>query len=124
MDECPNISARDGVIEKVLRAKIQLASTIVWANEDAPVDVQACKKFLFGVRKILISWWGRGENVRVEVEGPTKFLKVRGKVVVTVSVVDGQLHCDWDEEWKGWEDFHKNGEITKLFEKVKKLLLF
>ena len=74
------------------------------------------------MRKILISWWSRGENVRVEVEGPTKFLKVRGKVVVTVSVVDGQLHSDWDEEWKGWEDFHKSEEIIGLLEKMKNFI--
>ena len=52
-------------------------------------------------------------------EGPTKFLEARGKVVF---VVDGQLHCDWDEEWKGWEDFHKSEEIIGLLEKIKKLL--
>ena len=55
-------------------------------------------------------------------DGPTKFLKVRGKVVVTVSVVDGQLHSDWDEEWKGWEDFHKSEEIIGLLEKVKNFI--
>ena len=39
--------------------------------------------------------------------GPTKFLKVAGKVVVTVCVVDGRLQCEWDEEWKAWEDGRK-----------------
>ena len=36
-------------------------------------------------------------TVRVEVEGPTKFMRVGGKVVVTSSVVDGELHCEWAE---------------------------
>ena len=73
------------------------------------------------MKKILIEWWGTGAGVFVEKGCPMKSLKVAGKVVVTVSVVDGQLHCDWDVEWKGWEDFHKSEDITGLFEKVKNL---
>ena len=84
--------------------------------------MQACKKFLFGVRKILIGWWGSGAKVRVEVSGRTEFLKVAGKVVVTVSALDGRLQCDWDEERKGWEDFNINEKVTELVERVVTML--
>ena len=117
-----NNSERDAAINQITRAKIELASTLVWVDEDCTIDVQACKKFLFGVRKILIGWWGSGAKVRVEVSGPTKFLKVAGKVVVTVSAVDGRLQCDWDEEWKGWEDFHKNEKVIELVDRVVTML--
>lgn len=117
-----NISERDAVIEKITRAKIEIASKLVWANEDAALDVRVCRKFLFGVRKILLGWWGRGARVKVEAEGATKFLKVAGKVVVTVSVDNGQLQCDWDTEWKGWEDFHKSEEVITLVERMVGLL--
>ena len=60
--------------------------------------------------------------MKVEVDGATKYLKVAGKVVVTVSVINGQLHCDWDEEWKGWEDFHKSEDVIILVERMVNML--
>ena len=50
--------------------------------------------------------------MRVEVKGLTDFLKMAGKVVVTVSVVDGRMYCAWGEEWKGWKTCIR---MTRLF---------
>ena len=107
------ISERDAAIDKISRAKIELASKFVWASEDAPRDVRACKKFLFGVKKILIGWWGTGAGVFVEKGSPMKSLKAGGKVVVTVSVVEGRLHCDWDEK-----SFIKAGTLLSWSKKL------
>ena len=43
-------------------------------------------------------------------------------MVVAVSAPDGRLQCDWDEEWKGWEDFHKNEKVIELVERVVTML--
>lgn len=75
-----------------------------------------------GLKKLLVEWGFEKRTVRVEVEGPTKFMKVGGKVVVTSSVVDGELHCEWAEGWKVWEDVHQNEAFIELFKKTEKLL--
>ena len=117
-----NISEANAAIEKVTRAQIELSRKRLWAREDATPETQACETFLFGVRKMLITWGGREWGLRVEVAGPTKFLKVGGKVAVTASVVDGELHCEWADDWKVWEELHASQEMTDLFGKVIKKL--
>ena len=68
-----NISEANAAIEKAIRAQIELSGKRVWAREDATLETQACETFLFGVRKMLITWRGREWGLGVEVVGPTNF---------------------------------------------------
>ena len=69
------------------------------------------EKVSFRCEEIFDTMWGSGARVRVEVSGPTKFLKLAKKVVVTVFALDGRLQCDWDEEWKGWGDYQQQQQV-------------
>ena len=53
--------------------------------------------------------------------GPSKLLKVEGRVVFTVSCTDDGLVYEWKEKWKNWEELHGSPEIELLMEKSTKL---
>ena len=119
-----SIPERDAAVAKLNRAKVQVKidSKPVWARADTAVDIRACEVFLWGLKKLLVEWGFEKRTVRVEVEGPTKFMKVGGKMVVTTFVVDGELHCEWAEGWKVWEDLHQNEAFIELFKKAEKMV--
>ena len=61
-------------------------------------------------------------SVRVEVDGPSKHLKVEGEIVLTVKCEDGGILCDWAETWKVWDDLQKNAELKALTDKCANIL--
>ena len=73
-----------------------------WANIDLPTDVRAPEVFVTGLKKILVSpeWAFAVGSVKYFIDGPSKYLKVEGKTVVTVSCGDGGLVYEWEEKWK------------------------
>ena len=74
--------------------------------------------------KILVSpAWGFAEgSVRYIIDGPSKYLKVEGKTVLTVSCAEGGLVYEWVEPWKNWVELHGSPEIKTLIEKSTKLI--
>ena len=114
-----------GVVKSKL---VEVGDKTKWANVDLPKEIQAQEKYLFGVKKVLVGWGTfTSGSIRAEVDGPTKYIKAglgaEGKVIVTVTCKkNGALVCDWDESWKGWDEFHGSAEIKTLTEKCNKLL--
>ena len=106
---------------------VELGDKTKWANVDLPIETQAPEKFLLGVKKQLVAWGTFTSNcVRVEVDGPSKYIKAgvgaERKVIVTVTCKDGALACEWEEKWKGWEEFHGSAEMKSLTEKCNGML--
>ena len=101
---------------------MELGDKSIWANQDLPTEIQAPEAFLLGLKKQLVAWGFTAGSVRVIVDGPSKHLKVGGKVVVTASCVDGCLTCEWGEIWKNWEDLHGSPELKTLIEKCNKII--
>ena len=85
----------------VVKTKLlELGGKEIWANLELPSEIRAPEVFLLGLKRQLVEWGFARASVRVEVDGPSKDLKVEGKVVLTVSCVDGVLVCEWGETWK------------------------
>ena len=95
-----------------------------WANIDLPSDIRAPEAFVTRLKKILLSAeWGFAEgSVWYNIEGPSKYLKVEGKIVLTVSCAEGGLVFEWEEKWKNWEELHGDAEIKALVENSTKLI--
>jgi hypothetical protein len=95
-----------------------------WANIDLPSDIRAPEAFVTGLKKILLSAeWGFAEgSVWYNIDGPSKYLKVEGKIVLTVSCAEGGLVYEWEEKWKNWGELHGSPEIKTLTEKSTKLI--
>ena len=93
-----------------------------WANTDLPNEIRAPETYLFGFKNQLVEWGFARGSVRVEVDGPSKELKVEGKIIVTVKCEGGAILCDWAETWKMWEDLHKSPELKTLTEKCTNIL--
>ena len=74
-----------------------------------------------GAEKQLITWKFGSNSVRVDVDGPSKTLKVEGKVVVTVTCVDGQLVFDWVESWKSWAWLHDSVSLRAAARQITEL---
>ena len=87
-----------------------------------PAEVRAPEKLLFRLKKQLVAWGFERRSVRVDVEGISKHLKVEGKIVVTVSCVDGSLVFDWIDTWRVWSDLHDSVEFKKLVTECKSLV--
>ena len=69
-----------------------------------------------------MQWGFARASVRVEVDGPSKHLKVEGKEVLVVKCVDGGILCEWAETWKVWEDLLESPELKALTEKCTRIL--
>ena len=78
---------------------------------------------MFGIKNVLVQWGTfTVVSIRVEVDGPSKHIKAQGKEILTVTCKDGAWVCDWEDTWKGWDEFHGSEEIKTLTEKCNKLL--
>ena len=95
-----------------------------WANIELPTDVRAPEVFVTGLKKILVSpeWAFALGSVKYFTDGPSKLLKVEGKIVLTVSCVHGGLVYEWEGKWKNWGELHGSPEVKELTEKCTKLL--
>ena len=60
-------------------------------------------------------------SVKYLVESPSKYLKVEGKTVLTVSCTDGGLVYEWEGKWKNWGELHGSPEVKALIDKCSKL---
>lgn len=78
--------------------------------------------FLFALKKQLLAWDFADNSVRVDVDNPSKTLKVEGKIIVTVTCADGQLVCDWANSWKNWTWLHDSTEFKAIIASFTKLL--
>ena len=65
----------------------------IWTNIDLPTEIRTPEAFVIGMKKILVAPerdFATG-NVKYVIDGPSKYLKVEGKTVLTASGTDGGL---------------------------------
>ena len=109
-----DVSIRDKFISKVQFSKPQYENIPVWSRAEASVEVRACEKFLSGLKKILVGWGFDPSCIKWDAESAEKTLKVNSSTKVTVSVLEGALHCEWDQSWKERETFFSSPELQAL----------
>ena len=109
----------------VVENKLQeLGGKEKWANVELPAETRAPEVFVIGLKKILVSqeWGFAFGSVKYVTDGASKYLKVEGKVVVTVSCTDGGMVYEWEEKWKNWGELHGSPELKVLTDKSNKLI--
>ena len=82
-DSC---AARDKVVDVISKEQLSMQGSRIWIAPDSPLPVRVEKKFLFGLKKLLLSWGWQGFETRVDVSSRT--LTIDGHVVVVVDAHD------------------------------------
>lgn len=87
----------------------------IWCKQEQPLEVRAPLRFLFNLKKLLVEWEIPKSSVRIDEEA--FIMKVGGRTVLEVSMVNGRLALDWKcEEWKSWNDLLTAQEFCELVE--------
>ena len=84
-------------------------------NEDQPIQIRSCQKFLREVKKLLtsIEWGFTKKGVKYDVDAMT--LSVGGIKILQVSVDKYKLHVkSLDAAWTGWAEFHENAQYCTI----------
>ena len=70
----------------------------IWIAPDLPIEMRAEKKFLFGLKRLLLTWGWHGFETRVDTLNRT--LTIDGHVVVNVHAHDQQLDVRFTNQWQ------------------------
>eukprot|EP00973_Karenia_brevis_P074606 10368334-Karenia_brevis.AAC.1 len=68
------------------------------------------QSFLFGLKRLLVSWGFKG--VRVETEDTT--LAINGIVICSAKSENNQLKLTWAKAWADWKELHEDKELDDL----------
>ena len=102
-----DISTRDRFVAKISTIKPEYEGDKVWAQVEASVEARACGKFLSGLKKILVGWGFDPNCILWDTEGAENTLKINNVVKVIVTVVDGKIHCEWEQSCKKTSGVYK-----------------
>ena len=102
-----SVSERDKVVDNIRRLFLKIESNKIWSNADLPSDVRIPEHFLFGLKKILVSWGY--ENVWVKKE--TKSILLGKELILSVSLENMKMQLAfgtfWEEHIAGDTEFKK-----------------
>ena len=115
----PSMAARDSLVESFKRVSIS-KDFPQWVKPDLPVFVRAPHSFLFSLKRILVDWNFNKSIVRIDTE--TNAMKVYDKQILKVTVVEGEMMYEWEEEWRVWAELHDSHEMKELVVRVEKML--
>ena len=69
-------------------------------------------------KKILVGWEFHPSCILWDIEGAENTLKIKNVVKVIVIVVDGKLHCEWEQSWKERVGFMTSLELQELLTRL------
>ena len=96
-----SVSDRDRAIGRIKEARLTLEGKSIWIREEASIKIRAMEKFILGLRKQLISWGYGTKEVKADIDGHDKVLKVNGVCILEASVTqDGKLALKWAADWE------------------------
>ena len=79
-------SQRDLVVEALNKTNVAMTSRINWIAPDLPLPMRVEKKFLFGLKRILLAWGWQGFETRVDIHARKIFID--NQLVVYVDAHD------------------------------------
>ena len=103
-------SQRDLVVEFLNKQKVAMTSRVIWVAPDLPLPMRVEKKFLFALKKLLLTWGWQGFETRVDIS--SRSLSIDGKVIVVVDAHDQQFDVRFADQW---QDRLKDDALDKLF---------
>ena len=103
-------SQRDLVVGSLNKQKVAMTSRVVWVALDLPLPMRVEKKFLFTLKKLLLTWGWQGFETRVNIS--SRSLSIDSKLVVVVDAHDQQFDVRFADQW---QDRLKYDALDKLF---------
>ena len=82
-------SSRDHCVEVLGKAKLSLASSNIWIAADSPISMRVERKFLFGLKKLLVEWGWQSFEIRVDLDNCK--LTIDGTDIVSAHAHDQQF---------------------------------
>ena len=75
-------SQRDVVVESLNKQKVAMTSRVVWVAPELPFPMRVKKKFLFALKKLLLTWGWQSFEARVDIS--SRSLSIDGQLIVVV----------------------------------------
>jgi hypothetical protein len=94
----------------------------VWAKKDMAVQARAKERYLFMLKKLLVSWGFERTSVWIDTSkcsldvGPDEVLTVR------LNKDGNKIECDWRGTWALWQELHTSSELIEIQTTVDKML--
>ena len=86
----------------------------VWAKIDYPLPIGVQHSFLYGLRKLLLTW---GFDKRaIAVDEIQMLLKIGDCQVVNTEVINGKFICNLRSLWLQWKDFQNDTDVKNLLQ--------
>ena len=77
---------------------MQLSTSSIWVAQDLPITIRTERKFLFGLRRLMLSWgW---QTFEIRVDEYTRALTVDGQPICHVHAHDQQFDVRFQGQWQ------------------------
>ena len=112
----------ESMVETMKAQSPKLKDHTVWCKPDLPVHVRAPISFLFGLKKLLVSWEFNEKAIYVDESSST--MEICKVPILETSSQDGVLKLKWlNQKWQEWGDLHKSELFQELHKKCNTSLL-
>ena len=92
-----SIAERDKVVDSFRRLQMKIQNEKVWSNEDLPVDVRIPEHFLFGLKKLLVTWGYTHENLWVDKK--KRSILLRDEVILSIALENLKMKLIFGAFW-------------------------
>ena len=110
-------SQHDLVVEALNKIKVAMTSRTVWIAPDLLLPMRVEKKFLFWLKRILLSWGWQGFETRIDIHARKLFID--NQLVVYVDAHDQQFDVRFASDWQARL---KDDALDKLFEDCQSMM--
>ena len=111
-----NPESMEAMVDTIKAKSLKLSGNAIWSNPDRPAHVRAPLRFLFGLKKLLVSWDFNKKAIYVDEASST--LEICNVPILEAISQEGSLKLNWlSPKWEHWGDFQTNANFQDLKEK-------
>ena len=112
---------RDAAVSAMRMEPMSYMGQSIWAAPSMPLQSRISQSFLFGLKRLLVSWGFRKQSIKVDPDDMS--MHVENKIVCTASCTNNKLVLNWEDRWKNWKELHTDVEFVRLLEICRSKLL-
>ena len=89
---------RDAAVSAMRMEPISYMGQSIWVAPSMPLQSRMSQSFLFGLKRLLVSWGFRKQSIKVDTDDMS--MHVENKIVCTASCTTNKLVLNWEDRWK------------------------
>ena len=110
--------SRNRSVESFRKASLTRNGSRCWASEDTPVEERACKKFLFGIKSLLIEWGFGKFEIWIDLKNFQIYFN--DEFIASIKVnSQKELELQYGDEW---ESYLKEGKLEDIISQSKEMI--